>query len=367
MIRDATAADVPALVTLERRCFETDRLSRRSFRHLLTRGNASLLVDDADGGITGYSLVLYHRNTSLARLYSFAVDPGHQRRGIARALLERSEGAARNHGAVAMRLEVRVDNDRAIGFYERAGYRRFATYPGYYEDSVDATRLEKKLVAHLPAELASVPYYAQTLEFTCGPACLMMAMKALDGGITLDRMLELRLWREATTVFMTSGHGGCGPFGLALAAWNRGFQVEVHVSEGSNLFVDSVRSAEKKEVIRLVQADLLREIAGTGIRLSYAPLSLAAVKSRYNRGRIPIVLVSAYRLTGDKAPHWMVITGFDSRFVYVHEPYVDVEEGETETMCIGIPILHGEFERMMRYGRSKHYALLVIGPKREKP
>ena len=131
--------------------------------------------------------------------------------------------------------------------------------------------------------------------------------------------------------------------------------------------MDSVRSTMKKEVIRLVQADFLREIAGTGIKVRHSPLTLATVRKRFDRGRVPIVLVSAYRLTGDKAPHWMVLTGFDDRFVYVHEPYVDEEEGETKTMCIGIPIRHQEFERMMRYGRSKQFALLMVGPKRATP
>jgi hypothetical protein len=51
----------------------------------------------------------------------------------------------------------------------------------------------------------------------------MMAMKALDPAMELNRTLELRLWREATTIFMTSGHGGCGPYGLALSAYRRGF------------------------------------------------------------------------------------------------------------------------------------------------
>ena len=49
----------------------------------------------------------------------------------------------------------------------------------------------------------------------------MMAMTALDPSRTMDANDEIRIWREATTVFMTSGHGGCGPYGLALAAHRR--------------------------------------------------------------------------------------------------------------------------------------------------
>ena len=80
---------------------------------------------------------------------------------------------------------------------------------------MEALRYEKALAPRLKPSLARVPYYEQTLDFTCGSSALMMAMKSLDPSLRFSRTLELRLWREATTIFMTSGHGGCGPLGLA--------------------------------------------------------------------------------------------------------------------------------------------------------
>ena len=68
-----------------------------------------------------------------------------------------------------------------------------------------------------------LPNYNQSLDFTCGPASLMMAIRALDKTQPLDRAHELQLWREANTVFMGKGHPGSSPYGLALAAWRRGF------------------------------------------------------------------------------------------------------------------------------------------------
>src|SRR3546814_2094248 len=47
---------------------------------------------------------------------------------------------------------------------------------------------------------------------------------------SMERALEIRIWREATTIFMTSGHGGCDPYGLAVAANRRGFHAKVYVS-----------------------------------------------------------------------------------------------------------------------------------------
>jgi len=360
MIRPATLADVPALAELEIRCFETDRISPRSFRHLLKSGHSSLLIDEEAGVIRGYSLVLFHRNTSIARLYSFAVDNAFRGQGIGKKILAAAEEDALANGSVTMRLEVRPDNPAAAQLYLANGYKQFDVAPDYYEDHMEALRMEKALAPHLSAESSRVPYYAQTLEFTCGPASLMMAMKALDPELPLDRMLELRLWREATTIFMTSGHGGCGPLGLALSAHSRGFAVELFVSSRANMFVDSVRSEEKKEVIRLVQADLLQEIKHTDVGIHRRPLTTAEMEVAFNKGAVPLVLVSAYRLSGDKSPHWIVVTGFDKNFVYVHEPYVDTEEGITDTLCIGIPIAREEFERMTRYGKTRQFAAILI-------
>jgi ribosomal-protein-alanine acetyltransferase len=367
MIREATLTDIPDLVMLENRCFTSDRLSERSFRHLLTKGNAVLLVDAQGGQLRAYVLVLFHRNTSMARMYSFAVDPAYRGQGLAKALIAAAEHAALGRGMVSMRLEVRADNAAAIGLYQAMGYRDFAVHPDYYEDHMDARRMEKALAPHLAAHRTPVPFFAQTLEFTCGPACLMMAMKALDPKLSLDRMLELRLWREATTIYMTSGHGGCGPYGLALSANHRGFDVAMYVRYDLDMFTDSVRNEEKKEVMRIVSEDFMREVdASPAIRVHERPITLAEMEAGFRRGAIPVVLISSYRLTGDKSPHWVVITGFDARFVYFNEPYVDVEEGETETTCIGIPIPRAEFERMTRYGRSRQYATLMIS-QRSKP
>ncbi|MEJ2479590.1 MAG: peptidase C39 family protein [Acidihalobacter sp.] len=71
-------------------------------------------------------------------------------------------------------------------------------------------------------------------------------MKSLEPQLKLNRTLELRIGREAATVFMTSGHGGCGPFGLALSAWHCSFGVELFVNEEAELFIDSARNPTKK-------------------------------------------------------------------------------------------------------------------------
>jgi len=360
MIRPAKIADLSDLVALEQQCFDIDKLSERSFRHFITKGKASLLVFADDNKVIGYSLVLFHQNTSLARLYSLAISPATRGKGIANQLMIACEKDTLAHGVVSMRLEVHINNHAAIALYQKFGYRAFDIYPNYYEDHASAIRMEKPLAPHLTPDVSPVPYYGQTLEFTCGPASIMMAMKSLDSNIKLSRHMELRIWREATSIFMTSGHGGCSPFGLALSAYHRGFRAEVYTPADAIMFIDSVRNEEKREVIRVVQEDFLTEMKQLNVPLFERHLSLADLEARFKDGAAAVVLISAYQLTGDKSPHWVVVSGFDDLFVYIHEPYIDVKEGHSETTCFGIPVPRKAFDRMRFYGSSRQYATILM-------
>ncbi len=366
MIRPATLEDLPALLNLEYRCFKSDRLNRRNFRHLLTRGHAAMLVDERDGVLAGYVLVLFRRGISLARIYSIATAPEFRGLGVAAGLVKAAEQAAVDEGAIEMRLEVREDNAASQAMFESLGYQAFGVHAGYYEDAVDAVRYHRYLARHLDPSLARVPYYRQTLDFTCGPASLMMAMKALRPELTLDRRLELRIWRESTTVFMTAGHGGCGPHGLALAAYHRGFGASLYLKQDGPMFVESVRSEEKKQVLQLVQEDFIDEIERLGLPVTVGSARVEDLEQAFRRGGIPIVLISSYRIYREKFPHWVVLTGFDERYVYVTDPYVDEEAGKTVTDCVNMPIPRADFDRMARYGRSGQRAVVIVQRRRQK-
>lgn len=227
--RVATPDDVPALVALEQHCFTTDRLSTRSFQWMVSRAHGQLLVAEKDDDLLGYALVLFHRGTSLARLYSIAIAESSRGLGLGKQLLTRIEACAVEHDCAYLRLEVRTDNPGAIALYERNGYRRFALINDYYEDHAPALRLEKRILQHQDARALSVPYYQQTTDFTCGAASLLMAMGALEPARVAQRREELQIWREATTVFMTAGHGGCSP-----KAW--------HLPPGAGAFGYACRS-----------------------------------------------------------------------------------------------------------------------------
>jgi ribosomal protein S18 acetylase RimI-like enzyme len=359
-IRPARLQDLEALVTIEVRSFDVDRFSRRSFRYLLTTANAETLVYEEQGQVLAYVMLLFNTGTSLARLYSLAVDPVLRGKGVGSELIAAAEASAVGHDCIYLRLEVRRNNATAIRLYEKLGYKQIGSLPDYYEDHMEALRYEKLLAPHLEPDMVRVPYYEQTLDFTCGPSALLMAMKTLDPKLELSRQLELRLWRESTTIFMTSGHGGCGPYGMALSAYHRGFDVEVYVKQPGVLFVDSVRSEEKKEVMRLVQEDFIDELSNLPVKLSHRVLRVNLIQKKFESGGIPIVLISSYRIYREKFPHWVVVTGFDEKYIYVHDPYVDHVSGKTATDCINMPILRKDFERMARYGKAGQQAVLIL-------
>ncbi|MBN1426625.1 GNAT family N-acetyltransferase/peptidase C39 family protein [Candidatus Fermentibacteria bacterium] len=359
-LRPAVLNDIPELVRLEMLSFSSDQLTARHFHHLLTRGHSSCLVIERGSALVGYVLLLFRSGASLARLYSLAVDPAWRGHGLARRLLEAAEESARDQECAFLRLEVRKDNQRAIAIYREAGYRDIGEIADYYEDHSPALRMEKRLSPASRPKDALIPYYCQSSYFTCGPAALMMAMKTLDPGMELNRMLEFRIWREATTIFMTSGLGGSSPHGLALAAWYRGFDVDLYLNDAGPLFLDGVRDPKKKEVMELVHQEFVEEISHTSIRLFHARLTVDDLQSSHAKGAIPLVLISSYRIYREKNPHWIVVTGFDERFVYAHDPFVDVDEGQSITDSINLPILRKEFERMSRYGKSQLRAAIVI-------
>ena len=364
MLRRARLQDLDTLVSVENQSFDSDRFSRRGFRYLLTKANALTLVYEQNACVVAYVMLLFHTGTSLARLYSLAVLPAHRGKGLARVLIEEAEQTAREHGCIALRLETRRDNQAAIKLYQSLGYRRFGpVISDYYEDHMDALRFEKFLSPRRKPDLVKVPYYQQTLDFTCGPAALLMAMHALDTEVPLARGQELRLWRESTTIFMTSGHGGCGPYGMALAAWKRGFGVDVFVNEPGVMFVDSVRSPDKKEVMRLVQQDFIQELSGLPIKLVQGALTVDDLQAHFQAGGIPVVLISSYRIYRQKWPHWVVVTGFDEQYIYVHDSFVDEEAGKSVTDVMNMPIPRGEFQRMARYGKAGQKAALIIRPR----
>ncbi|MDP5053320.1 MAG: GNAT family N-acetyltransferase [Congregibacter sp.] len=145
-LREAVAADIPALQDIEHQCFVTDRIKPRQMRYLLSKAKALNLVAETSGEVLAYSCCLTPAAMNRpARLYSLAVRPEQQGQGLARALLRRLVKLLRVRGYERLRLEVRATDERTLALYQRLGFRTLRRIDNYYEDGETALRLELKL------------------------------------------------------------------------------------------------------------------------------------------------------------------------------------------------------------------------------
>jgi ribosomal-protein-alanine acetyltransferase len=359
-LRPARVSDLDALLDIENASFQTDRISRRSFRQLIERDTACTIVAERDGHILGYCMVLFRKGGGVARLYSIAVRPEAAGTGIGAMLLHAAEETAFAHDRIVLRLEVREDNQSAISLYESRGYRRFGRERDYYQDGMAALRFEKRLRGDVPLA-ASVPFYEQSTDFTCGPSCLMMALAHFDPDFRPEPVMEIRLWREATTIFMMSGSGGCEPFGMAVAARQHGLAAHIIVSAQGPLFLHSVRDQEKRRIMELAQVDFRRRSDELGIFVEYRPFMLDDIREALAAGRLAAVLVSGYLMFGKKVPHWVLAIGDDGEHIMIHDPWVEDEHGETVADAANIPVPYSIFMRMAQFGRPALRAAVILG------
>jgi ribosomal protein S18 acetylase RimI-like enzyme len=376
-VRKAERGDIDALIELEHRVFATDRLSRRSLRRFLASPTAQVLVAQAGEHLAGVAIVLFRPRSAIARLYSIAVAPHMGGRGVGPMLLAAAEAAALARDCRTIRLEVHLNNHAAISRYRKSGYREFARHRGYYEDGGDALRFEKQLVPNLPALAAAPPYFHQTTDFTCGPACIMMALAWADSRAhssppsrAAQRFkpapaFEFQLWREATTIFpsSSSGPGGCEPFGMAVALARHAPQAlrpEIHVSRPGPYFLDSVTSPEKRRVMQLTQSQFQAEAKALNIPSHLTPVNESVLMRAFDAGSVAIVLVSGYHMVARGKPHWIFAFGRDGRHVLMHDPAAIRDDQGMAAAAETYAVPWSELERMIHVGRERLSAAIVI-------
>lgn len=356
--RRATSADVPALIELEQASFDGDRITSRQMKRFINSDHSLIWLAENQDKLAGYALLLFHKGTHLSRLYSIAVSSEFRGQKVAQQLVEKCEQSALDYGSTTLRLEVRNDNVAAKGLYEKLDYKPLKVLIHYYDDLADGVRMQKRLLGVSPTTLLPMPLYIQTTPFTCGAASLLMAFSTLDKDFEPDRRTELQLWREATTIFMAGGHGGCSGHGLALAAKKRGFEVELWTHSQSTPFIDSVRDANKKEVIEIVHQDFCEQIEKLKIKSITAPPNKEQIEQWIEAGKCVLLLISTYRFNGYKEPHWVILSGMNEQFFFINDPHSERENDVASSALI--PINKDSLGQIIGFGKQKHTACVVL-------
>jgi predicted double-glycine peptidase len=203
-----------------------------------------------------------------------------------------------------------------------------------------------------------LPYYNQSLDFTCGPASLMMAMRALDRTQPIDRAHELQLWREANTVFMGQGHPGSSPYGLALAAWRRGFQPTLWLSRRGPFLLKYQKQPERRKVSALMQREDEKLVKALKLPVEIRKWTVADLAAAMREGAVPLVLVSTNLFHGDNGPHWVAVSSIDAARVYVNDPWITRKKRQTARSQTARPATHADFLKMASYDDERAVVLI---------
>lgn len=141
-IRIMTESDLDQVLTIEQACFSRG-WNRSHFLAELASERACCVVAELDGLVAGYLCL----NVLLddAEILDVAVDPALQGRGIGAQLVQWACDEAIRRGAALLLLEVRATSQPAIALYERFGFQQTGLRKGYYEDTIDAVLMDKKL------------------------------------------------------------------------------------------------------------------------------------------------------------------------------------------------------------------------------
>jgi ribosomal-protein-alanine N-acetyltransferase len=144
-LRSYEPHDFAALYRLDQSCFPAGiSYSKTTLHYFLTIATADCIVAADGGRIVGF--ILTEENPPLAHIITLDIAEAHRRQGAGSALLAESEKNLRLRGVRSILLETAIDNEGAVAFWKRHGYRSEAVLKRYYLGRLDAYEMRKRLL-----------------------------------------------------------------------------------------------------------------------------------------------------------------------------------------------------------------------------
>jgi ribosomal-protein-alanine N-acetyltransferase len=143
-LRSYEPHDFAALHRLDQSCFPAGiSYSKTTLHYFLTIASADCVVAVDGARIVGF--VLTEENPPLAHVITLDVAEAHRRHGVGSALLAESEKNLELRGVRSILLETAIDNEAAVAFWKRHGYRIEAVLKRYYLGRLDAYEMRRIL------------------------------------------------------------------------------------------------------------------------------------------------------------------------------------------------------------------------------
>ena len=144
-LRSYTPQDFEIIHEVDQRCFEKEiAYSRAEMRaYLKLPGAECVIAESGPGKIAGFCLAAHEKGVGY--LVTMDVLEKYRRQGLGGGLLEEMEKRLAARGAQEMWLETATDNEPAIAFWNKHGYRKQGTRKNYYPNGRDAYTMRKKI------------------------------------------------------------------------------------------------------------------------------------------------------------------------------------------------------------------------------
>ncbi len=143
-LRAYEAHDFAALHRLDQSCFPAGiSYSKTTLRYFLSLPSADCVVAFDGGKLAGF--ILTEENPPLAHVITLDIAESYRRRGVGTALLQENEKNLSLRGVRTVLLETAIENEAAVAFWKRHGYRTEAVLKRYYLGRLDAYEMRKTL------------------------------------------------------------------------------------------------------------------------------------------------------------------------------------------------------------------------------
>ncbi|MBZ5702175.1 MAG: GNAT family N-acetyltransferase [Acidobacteriia bacterium] len=143
-IRPYQPGDFAALYSLDQACFPPGiAYTKTGLRYFLKLDGAQCLVAEEGKHTVGF--LLAEENHPLAHIITLDVAESHRRHGVGSALVKEMETNLAARDVRAILLETAINNEAAVAFWKRHGYRIEAVLKRYYLGRLDAYEMRKVL------------------------------------------------------------------------------------------------------------------------------------------------------------------------------------------------------------------------------